>query len=109
MGAFFIVSETSLYIPEHRSHSALYSITAECGCGDSSVSGWYSRSPFEGPGENVIIIWTVIFILHSPNSQLRRQTRERRSYGKGVTDILVKADSSLPSFVALVLVFLSLT
>ena len=54
VGAFFIVSETSLYIPEHRSHSALYSITAECGCGDSSVSGWYSRSPFEGPGEMVL-------------------------------------------------------
>ena len=34
--------------------------------------------------------------------QLRRQARERGSYGKGVSDILLKTDHSLPGFVATV-------
>lgn len=35
-------------------------------------------------------------------SQLQRQVRESGGYGKGVADILVKADPSLPAFVAIV-------
>jgi hypothetical protein len=32
--------------------------------------------------------------------KLSRQAREKESYGKGVTDILVKEDPSLPLFMA---------
>lgn len=35
-------------------------------------------------------------------SQLQKQARESGGYGKGVGEILVKADPSLPAFVAIV-------
>ena len=54
--------------------------------------------------DNEFILYQLLLLL----LQLRRQARERSSYGKGVTDILVKPDSSLPTFVALMLVSLSL-
>ena len=62
------------------------------------MSGWYHRAPYEGAGETLFITLchTLLF------SQLQRQAREKRSYGKGVADILVKVDSSLPAFVAIV-------
>ena len=44
----------------------------------------------------------VAITLLSSLPQLQRQVRETGGYGKGVVDILVKEDDSLPAFVAVV-------